>query len=113
MSFGRHMLYDEGFIQKDVWMPDPHAPIVLRPGHTDERYRSAGDGQRFSTITIEITIRRRHQFYLLNCFLLFDLFVCLSFICFSVEIDSALVSDRYVTQNGFARANRDVCCALF
>jgi hypothetical protein len=94
MRFGRHMLYDEGFIQKDVWYADADDPVVVRPGHTDERYRSAGDGQRFSTLNIEITIRRRHQFYLLNVFLLFDVFSCLSLISFGVEIDLALVSDR-------------------
>ena len=94
VSFGKHMLYEDGFIQQDVWIPHQHSPVTLRHGHTDERYRSVGDGQRFSTIDVEINIRRRCQFYVFNVFLMFDLFVCLSLNSFGVEIDSSLVSDR-------------------
>lgn len=93
-SSGRHQLYEEGFVQKDIWFLDNVQPVSVRSGHTNENQRSAGDGQRFGTLTVEIVIKRRSQFYLVNVFLIFDLFVCLSFITFGVDIPQAMVSDR-------------------
>jgi hypothetical protein len=63
---GRHILYRDGFVSKDVWDAPHRGAVTVRAGHTDERHRGAGDGQRFSTITVEISLRRRHHFYLLN-----------------------------------------------
>ena len=63
---GRHILYGENFVQSDVWRAPRHDAVIVRAGHTDERHRGAADGQRFSTLTVEITLKRRHHFYLLN-----------------------------------------------
>ena len=63
---GRHILYRDGFVQCDVWHAPRSNPVTVRAGHTDERHRGAADGQRFSTLTVEISLKRRHQFYLLN-----------------------------------------------
>ena len=63
---GRHILYRDGFVQQDVWCAPRRNAVAVRAGHTDERHRGAADGQRFSTLTIEICVKRRHHFYLLN-----------------------------------------------
>ena len=92
---GKHILYHDNFVQRDVWLaPRGHEAVTVRAGHTDERHRGAADGQRFSTLTIEITLKRRHQFYMYNVVLPFNLFVCLSFISFAVEIPGGILSDR-------------------
>lgn len=91
---GHHCLYSDGFIQEDVWTVNPETCVTVRAGHTDERHRGTQDGQRFSTLTIEVCIKRRFEFYALNVLLPFVLFVCLSFISFAVEIPEGNLSDR-------------------
>jgi hypothetical protein len=63
---GQHILYRDGFVQQDVWLAPRHDAVTVRAGHTDERHRGAADGQRFSTLTVEVSLKRRHHFYLLN-----------------------------------------------
>ena len=60
---GHHVLYADGFIQGDVWRVNPDSAVTVRAGHTDERHRGTQDGQRFSTLTLEICIKRRFEFY--------------------------------------------------
>ena len=99
-KLGKHILYPDGFVQRDVWLaPSGHEAVTVRAGHTDERHRGAADGQRFSTLSIEIVLKRRHQFYLLNVVLPFNLFVCLSFISFAVEIPGILSDRTTITLN--------------
>jgi hypothetical protein len=89
-----HMLYPDGFVQSDVWSVNAAAAVHVRAGHTDERHRSTHDGQRFSTLTVEVAIKRRFEFYMLNVVFPFVLFVCLSFMSFAVEIPGGTLSDR-------------------
>jgi hypothetical protein len=89
-----HVLYPDGFVQSDVWSVHAGAAVQVRAGHTDERHRSTHDGQRFSTLTVEVAIKRRFEFYLLNVVFPFVLFVCLSFISFAVEIPGGTLTDR-------------------
>ena len=60
---GHHVLYADGFIQGDVWRVNPDSAVTVRAGHTDERHRGTQDGQRFSTLTVEICVKRRFEFY--------------------------------------------------
>ncbi len=91
---GSHMLYQDGFVQSDVWSVNLASAVQVRGGHTDERNRSTQDGQRFSTLTVEVSIKRYYEFYLLNVVFPFVLFVCLSFMSFAVEIPSGSLTDR-------------------
>ena len=69
-----HMMYEDGFIQKDVYNVHFDTAVHVRAGHTDERHRGVKDGQRFSTLTVEISIKRRFEFYALNVILMYVMF---------------------------------------
>ena len=90
-------LYADSFTHADVWRVPPR-PVVCRQGHTDDTYRGAEDGKRFTTLDVEVTLKRKPLFYITNVMLPFFLFVCLSFMSFGVEIDApgfgGLLSDR-------------------
>ena len=90
-------LYADAFTHADVWRVPPR-PVACRQGHTDDTYRGAEDGKRFTTLDVEVTLKRKPLFYITNVMLPFSLFVCLSFMSFGVEIDApgfgGLLSDR-------------------
>ena len=90
-------LYKDSFTHSDVWRVSSR-PVLCRQGHSDDTYRGAEDGQRFTTLDVEVTLKRKPLFYITNVVLPFFLFVCLSFMSFGVEIDApgfgGLLSDR-------------------
>jgi hypothetical protein len=90
-------LYADSFTHADVWRVSTR-PVVCRQGHTDDTYRGAEDGQRFTALDVEVTLKRKPLFYITNVLFPFFFFVCLSFMSFGVEIDApgfgGLLSDR-------------------
>ena len=56
---GKHRFYRDRFVQSDVWKVQHDKAVHVRAGHPTEEDRSAEDGQRFCTLTIECTIERK------------------------------------------------------
>lgn len=74
------LLYTEGFIDRDSWRVT--RDVHMWAGVTDEKRRAKNDGVRFSMLHIGLILQRRHEFYVLNAFLPFALFVTFSFLSF-------------------------------
>ena len=56
------MLYEEHFIQSDVW--DITRNVTLCFGHTDERRRDNDDGQRHHTLAVTLELQASSPFKL-------------------------------------------------
>ena len=60
----RRRCADEHFIQGDVWRIA--RDVTMCYGHTDERRRDNGDGQRFHTLAVTLELQRKPRFYIMN-----------------------------------------------
>lgn len=70
----------EGFIDRDAWRVS--RDVHMWAGVTDEKRRAKQDGVRFSKLYIGLTLKRRHEYYVLNAILPNFLFVTFSFLSF-------------------------------